>query len=172
MPRQRDMKRIRRAEEQMKPDEITVPVPNQIAEREHPDDQRDINGKKYGASAMTKFVLETTTWPPFGSDLHPFDLAAEQPCPQRVRQFVAEHVNPHRLGQQQENDDPACRPGEERNPVVSAPPHARSTRHNASAAPAQTGSSKTAMMNLIHFGTRGRFCHRGTESTGERISAL
>jgi hypothetical protein len=28
------------------------------------------------------------------------------------------------------------------------------TIHNAFAAPAQTGSSRTAMMNLIHFGTR------------------
>jgi hypothetical protein len=35
---------------------------------------------------------------------------------------------------------------------VSAPP-ARKTRHNAIAAPAQTGSSRTAMMNLNHFGT-------------------
>jgi hypothetical protein len=36
--------------------------------------------------------------------------------------------------------------------VVSAPP-ARKTRHNAIPAPAQTGSSRTAMMNLNHFGT-------------------
>jgi hypothetical protein len=38
--------------------------------------------------------------------------------------------------------------------TTSAPPLARSTSHNARAAPPQTGSSRMAMMNLIHFGTR------------------
>jgi hypothetical protein len=40
--------------------------------------------------------------------------------------------------------------------VVSALPLARKTFPNAIAAPAQTGSSRTAMMNLTHFGTRKR----------------
>ena len=102
---------------------------------------------------MTKLVLEMMTWPPDGRDLHFFDLPAEQPRPQRVRQFVAEDVNPHRLGQQEENDHPARRAGQQRHPdgVRAVPP--RSTSHSARAAPAQTGSSRTAMMNLIHFGT-------------------
>jgi len=38
--------------------------------------------------------------------------------------------------------------------VVSALPQACSTFNNAIAAPAQIGSSRMAMMNLIHFGTR------------------
>ena len=54
--------------------------------------------------------------PSFGRDLHPFYLSAEQPCPKCVRQFVAEHVKPHWLRQQQENDNPARSPGEKWNP--------------------------------------------------------
>ena len=38
--------------------------------------------------------------------------------------------------------------------VVSAPPQACSTFNKAIAAPAQIGSSRMAMMSLIHFGTR------------------
>ena len=38
--------------------------------------------------------------------------------------------------------------------TTSAPPQAHSTRHNAIAAPPQTGSSRTARMNLNHFDTR------------------
>jgi hypothetical protein len=37
---------------------------------------------------------------------------------------------------------------------VSALPLIRRTFHKAIAAPTQTGSNKTAMINLIHFGTR------------------
>ena len=33
--------------------------------------------------------------------------------------------------------------------------HRLNTRHKARAAPAQTGSSRMAMMSLIHFGTAG-----------------
>jgi hypothetical protein len=38
--------------------------------------------------------------------------------------------------------------------VVSALPHACNTLNNAMPAPPQMGSSRMAMMNLIHFGTR------------------
>jgi hypothetical protein len=40
--------------------------------------------------------------------------------------------------------------------VVSAPPLVCSTFNKAMPAPAQTGSSRTAMRNLIHFGTAER----------------
>jgi len=58
--------------------------------------------------------------------------------------------------------------------VVSALPHARNTSHNARAAPAQTGSNKTAMMNLIHFGTRKRLTtetqrRRGKNTVAQRL---
>ena len=41
--------------------------------------------------------------------------------------------------------------------VVSALPHACKTLNKAMPAPPQTGSSRMAMMNLIHFGTREEF---------------
>jgi hypothetical protein len=53
--------------------------------------------------------------------------------------------------------------------VVSALPQARNTSHNALAAPPQTGSSKIAMMSLIHFGTRGRLT---AEMQGRREKTL
>ena len=44
--RQRHVKRIRRADAQMKPDEVAVPVPDQIAEREHDDDDHGVEREK------------------------------------------------------------------------------------------------------------------------------
>jgi hypothetical protein len=60
--------------------------------------------------------------------------------------------------------------------VVSAPPQRVMTIHNAFAAPAQTGSSRMAIMNLIHFGTRE--CYPQTSQiaqilrTGVPVSSL
>src|ERR1035437_9645658 len=116
MKRQREVKRIRRADAQMKPHEIAVPVPDEISQREHDDDQHDIQREKIRRERDDKIRFGNDNVAAFGRDLHLFDLPAEQPRPQHVCQFMAEDVNPHRLGQQKENDDPARRAGEQRNP--------------------------------------------------------
>src|SRR5664280_1908093 len=48
--------------------------------------------------------------------------------------------------------------------TTSAPPLAHSTSHNARAAPPHTGSSRTATMNLIHFGKPAEFRIRNSEA--------
>ncbi len=44
-----------------------------------------------------------------GSGFEFFDFAAEEPCPNRVGQFVAEDIKPHWLGQHQKNHEPTDR---------------------------------------------------------------
>ena len=117
---------------------------------------------------MTKIGFGDDDMAAVGGDLEFFHLAAKQPGPQRVGQFVAEDVNPHRLGQQQKITTQHAAPASSGIQTVSAPPLARRTRHSAMAAPAQTGSSRMAMMNLIHFGTRGRFATE-TQRTQRKI---
>jgi hypothetical protein len=51
---------------------------------------------------------------------------------------------------------------------VSALPQACSTFNNAIAAPAQIGSSKMAMMSLIHFGTCEEFKIQNSEASRNR----
>ena len=51
-----------------------------------------------------------------GDDLEAFDLAAEEPRPKRMGEFVAEDVNEHWLGQKQEHHPPAGRAPKERDP--------------------------------------------------------
>jgi hypothetical protein len=57
----------------------------------------------------------------FGPDLDFLDAAAEEPCPDSVGQFVAEDVDPHRLGEEQENDNPASRACEHGEPDAVRP---------------------------------------------------
>jgi hypothetical protein len=114
--RQRHVKRIRRADAQMKPDKKAAPVPNQIAQREQADDDDRVSREKMRRERYEKIGFGNDNVAAGRRDLHFFDLPAEQPCPERVGQFVAEDINPHRLGQQKENHEPARRPGEQRDP--------------------------------------------------------
>ena len=41
-----DVKSIRRTDAQMKPHQVAVPVPDQISERKHADDQHDVEREK------------------------------------------------------------------------------------------------------------------------------
>jgi len=109
MKGERDVKRIRRADAQMKPDEIAVPVPNKIAQSEHTHDQHHIQREKIWGERDDKICFGNDDVAAGRLHLHFFHLAAEQPRPQRVRQFMAEDVNPHRLGQQTKKHQPARR---------------------------------------------------------------
>lgn len=51
-----------------------------------------------------------------GSGFEFFHFSPEEPCPERMGEFVAEHVNPHRLWQQKKNTNPTSRAGQHWNP--------------------------------------------------------
>lgn len=114
--RQRHVKRIRRAEQQIKPDEIAVPVPDEIAERKQADQDDGIQREKIRRERDEEIRLGSNDVPAFGRDLHFFDRSSEQPRPDGVRQFMAKNINPHRLGHEQKNHNPARRAGEDGNP--------------------------------------------------------
>src|SRR5450756_193647 len=114
------------------------------------------NGKKYGARAMTKLVLEMMTWPPLEVI---FIFLTCPPNSQVHRAWVSSwpktYINMG-LGRSRKITIQQAAPARSGTQTVSAPCRACSTGHNARAAPAQTGSNRRAMMNLIHFGTGDR----------------
>ena len=72
------------------------------------------------------------------------------------------------LGSRRNTTTQQAAPASSGTQTTSAPPLAHCTRHNAIAAPPQTGSSRMAMMNLIHFGTRPEFRIRNSEARRNR----
>jgi len=81
-----------------------------------------------------------------------------------MSQFVPEHVNPHRLGQHEKNHKPARRARQQRNPdCVRAVAGAQHEPERARR-PGANRSSRTAMMNLIHFGTPPEFRIQNSEA--------
>jgi hypothetical protein len=114
--RQRQMKRIRRADEQMEKNEIVSPVENQIPQRKNQNDDHGVDRKKIWRERDDKIRFGNDDVAAGRTDFHFFYLSAKQPSPKRVREFVAENVKPHRLGQQQKNHEPTRRTADKRNP--------------------------------------------------------
>ena len=165
VPRQRHVKRIRRADQQMKPDQITPPVPNQMAEREHSNDQGRVKREKIRRQRNQEIAFGDDNMAAAGGNLDFFHLAAKEPGPQR-------RVSIH--GQRHKSTSVWAAAEKSRastpHPPAAAPkpcprsPLAQSTFHKAIAAPAQTGSSRMAMKNLIHFSTQPEFRIRKLEA--------
>src|SRR5580704_2886883 len=103
---------------------------------------------------MRKFVLLTTTWPPlevtFIRLTFPPNSHVHNAC---VSSWPKTYIHIG-LGSRKKTTHQQATPARKGIHVVSALPVARRTFNKASAAPAQTGRRQTAMMNLIHFGTR------------------
>ena len=110
------MERIRRTNQQMEPCQITMPVPDQVADREPHDDENDVERKEIRREGDEEIRFGNDHVPAFGRDLHLFDPPAKQPRPEGMRQFMAKNVNPHRLRQQQVDDNPARHARQKRNP--------------------------------------------------------
>src|SRR5208337_1897409 len=112
------------------------------------------SGKKYGARAMKKLVLEMTTWPPCAETF----IFRTWPPKNHVHRTCVNswpktytHIG---FGSSRKITVQQAAPARNGTHARSAPPQVRTTFHKAMPAPPQTGSSSMAMKNLIHFGTR------------------
>ena len=116
MTSQRHVKRIRRADQQVEPDDVPRPTPNQVSDQEDQDHHRDVQREKIRRKRDQKIVFAHDHVAASGSRLEFLHPPAEQPCPERVGQFMTEDVNPHRLWQQEKNHEPAGRARQHRHP--------------------------------------------------------
>src|ERR1051325_10070671 len=97
---QRDMKRVGRAEKQMEQREIMPPIPNQMTNKKSNHDQHGIERKKIRRESDEKVCFRNDDVSTARGHTHFFHLAAEQPRPNRVGEFMTEYVKPHWFGQQ------------------------------------------------------------------------
>ncbi len=100
MRRERDVEGVSRAYEQMKPDEIALPVPDQMAGGEQRHDQSDVEREKIRRERDEKISLVHDHMAAFGGRFEFLHAPAKEPDPERVREFMADDVKPHRLGQE------------------------------------------------------------------------
>src|SRR5689334_1008637 len=112
----RHVERVRRAEGEMKPDDVRRPVPYQMTDGIHHHDDGCVQRKEIRRQRNQEVGLADYYMSALRGSLDAFYLAAGEPGPESVRQFVADDVNPHRTRQEDVDDDPTRSAGEEPHP--------------------------------------------------------
>jgi len=100
MKRQREMERVSCPNQQMKENQIFLPTPDQMPQREAANHQDRVKWKKIRGQRDHKIRLGNDHMAASRGDLHFFDAPAKEPRPQRMRQLMTKHVQPHWLGHQ------------------------------------------------------------------------
>src|SRR3989442_11032346 len=100
------MKCIRRADQEMKPGQITGPAPKPMPHRENQDRDRDVERKKVRRQRDEKVAPGDDHVTALRSRFEFLDSPAEKPRPEGMREFMTENINPHRPGQQEEYHQP------------------------------------------------------------------
>src|SRR5260370_40670747 len=100
----------------MKPSQITGPPPKQMPQRENQNHDRDVEWKKVRRQRDEKVASGDDHVTASRSRFEFLDSPAEKPRPKRMSQFMAENINPHRLGQQEQYHQPTGRSPHHRHP--------------------------------------------------------
>ena len=116
MPGERDVESVGGAEQQVEPDQVRLPVPDQMADEEETNDDGGVNREEIRREGDEEIGFGDDDMAAVGGSLEFFHFAAEEPGPEHVGEFVADDVNPHRFGEQRVNDHPARRAGEQADP--------------------------------------------------------
>src|SRR5437763_319558 len=107
MASQRHVKRISGADQEVKPNQEVSPAPQQVSQNEATNNQHHVEWKEIRRQGDDKVVLRDYHMPAVGSDFEFLYLSAERKRGQGMGQFVAEHVEAHRLGEKKEYHQPA-----------------------------------------------------------------
>ena len=113
---ERDVKGVGGAREEVKPDEVSTPVPKKMTEGECSDQERDIEREEIRSERDEKIGFRDHDVSAAGGGLEFFNPSAEEPGPDDMSQFMAHDINPHRFGEEKKNHNPAGRSGQHRDP--------------------------------------------------------
>src|SRR4051812_32900200 len=113
---QSHVKSVSGSKEEMEPRPVAGPTPEEMPEHEDQDAQDSVEREKIRGQGDEEVGFCDDDVSAFGRDLELLNPSAKEPGPNSVSEFMPEDVNPHGLGQEEKNCEPAGGPTDQSDP--------------------------------------------------------
>ena len=101
------MKTVGRAEQQMKPDEVPFPAPDQVPDEETSDHQHHIKREEVRRQRDEEVIFCHDYVATGRARLELLYASSKEPGPEHMREFMPEDIDAHRFREQKEDHQPA-----------------------------------------------------------------